>query len=95
MVPRYQIPSFAHEALSCPEDGIFCLPVLGSLLEEYQCVRKSTYALYKTFDNDQLLFSGKANGQDTSVIALGFMMIGHSIHHYRVIEERYFPLTDL
>lgn len=65
---------------------------IKDLLDEYQIVRKSTVALYKNFDKDQLLFSGTANGQENSVLALGFMMIGHSVHHYRVIEERYYPL---
>ncbi|MBK9191625.1 MAG: DinB family protein [Crocinitomicaceae bacterium] len=60
------------------------------LLNDYQIVRNSTISLYKTFDKDQFFFTGKANGQETSVIALGFMMIGHAVHHYKVIEERYF-----
>ena len=63
---------------------------IKDLLNDYQIVRNSTIALYKTFDKDQLFFTGIANGQETSVIALGFMMIGHAVHHYRVIEERYF-----
>ncbi len=63
---------------------------IKDLLNDYQIVRNSTIALYKTFDKDQFFFTGKANGQETSVIALGFMMIGHAVHHYKVIEERYF-----
>src|SRR6266496_2090375 len=27
-------------------------------------------------------------------LAMGFMMIGHQIHHLKVIEEKYFPLLD-
>lgn len=64
---------------------------LHDLLEEFKAVRQSTFLLYKTFDRDQMLFSGSANGQENSVLALGFMMVGHALHHYRVLEERYFP----
>lgn len=65
---------------------------IHDLLADYQTVRQSTVALYKTFDNDQLFFTGTANGQENSVIALGFMMIGHGIHHFGVVKEKYFPL---
>lgn len=65
---------------------------LEDLIHEFEMVRKSTFALYKTFDKDQMFFSGTANGQENSVIGLGFMMIGHAVHHYKVIEERYFSL---
>jgi hypothetical protein len=66
---------------------------LKDLLDEFRIVRQSTFALYKTFDKDQFFFSGFANGQESSVIALGFMMIGHAVHHYKVVEERYFGLV--
>jgi hypothetical protein len=65
---------------------------LKDLLDEYRSVRHATFTLYKTFDKDQFFFSGSANGQESSVIALGFMMIGHAVHHYKVVEERYFGL---
>lgn len=67
---------------------------LKELLNDYRVVRQSSLTLYKTFDNDQLLFTGKANGLETSVIALGFMMIGHAVHHFNVIRERYFQLAE-
>jgi len=65
---------------------------IKELLDEYQSVRHATHTLFKTFDKEQFFFYGSANGQDCSVIALGFMMIGHAVHHHRVIQERYFTL---
>jgi len=66
---------------------------IEDLLEEYQIVRLSTLLLYKNLDSDQLHFTGKANGHEISVLALGFIMIGHSVHHFNVIQERYFELV--
>lgn len=63
------------------------------LLNEFQIVRNSSVALFKNLDNDQLQFTGKANGNEVSVLALGFIMIGHSVHHFNVIQERYFGLV--
>jgi hypothetical protein len=65
---------------------------IADLLNEYQSVRQATISLYKTLDKDQFFFSGTANNQENSVIGLGFMMIGHAIHHHNVIAERYFSL---
>ena len=66
---------------------------VADLLNEYAIVRNSTIALFKNFDNDRLHFSGPANEQEISVAALGFTLIGHSVHHFNVIRERYFPLA--
>jgi len=65
---------------------------IEELLEEYRVVRHSSFLLFKNLDTDQLQFTGKANGNEVSVLALGFMMIGHSVHHFNVIKERYFAL---
>jgi hypothetical protein len=39
-----------------------------------------------------MLRSGFAFKSEISALALGFVIIGHPIHHMRVIEERYYPL---
>lgn len=67
---------------------------IESLLNEFRTVRNATVSLYQNLDNDQLQYAGTANGQATSVLALGFMIIGHAIHHFNVITERYFPLNE-
>ena len=66
---------------------------IEDLLNEFQIVRNSSIALFKSLDKDQLHFTGKANGNEVSVLALGFIMIGHSLHHFNVIKERYFGLA--
>jgi uncharacterized damage-inducible protein DinB len=68
---------------------------LDSLLEEFDLVRQSTIALYKSFNEDTLLQEGFVYKSDISVLALGFTMVGHVIHHVGVIRERYYPLIRL
>ncbi len=65
---------------------------VDDLLEELSIVRQSTISLYRNFGKEELMRKGSANNIEISVLALGFTIIGHSLHHWKVIEERYFPL---
>lgn len=62
------------------------------LMEQFAMVRKSTIATFENFNSEELQRTGKANGQEISVLALGFIQVGHPIHHFNVLKERYFPL---
>ncbi|MDG1914776.1 MAG: DinB family protein [Crocinitomix sp.] len=62
---------------------------IEALLEEYQTVRKSTELLYRPLTDKQLLYSGTANGTKISALSIGYILIGHPIHHFNVIMERY------
>jgi DinB superfamily len=59
------------------------------LLEEFKVVRKAPEYLFNSFDKDQLEATGLANNSPTYVLGIGFLLIGHSLHHQRIIEERY------
>jgi hypothetical protein len=52
-------------------------------------VQQSTAALFNSFSEEQLEQPGTANDQGTYVRALGFILMGHSIHHLGVMKERY------
>ncbi len=39
-----------------------------------------------------LLSEGIADDKKVSVLAIGFILAGHFIHHLKVIEEKYYPL---
>jgi uncharacterized damage-inducible protein DinB len=62
---------------------------LQDLLSELSSVRQATLALYKSFSQEQLKGVGTASGQEISVRALGFVIIGHQKHHQKVFQERY------
>ena len=59
------------------------------LIEEFELLRKSSIALFKSFDENMLLNNGTANNDTISVRAIGFIMVGHYNHHINIIKERY------
>ncbi|CAN5473741.1 DinB family protein [soil metagenome] len=62
------------------------------LMEELILVRKGTLYLFKSFTNWMLRATGKANGIELTVLAIGFTLVGHQKHHINIIRERYLPL---
>jgi hypothetical protein len=67
---------------------------IDDLLEEFSLVRQSTIALFKSFSDEMLHREGISFNQRISPLALGFVLIGHPIHHLKVLKERYFPLIQ-
>ena len=62
---------------------------LTDLAAEYTQVRGATMSLFSTFDEEMLEKGGVANGSKATVLGLGFVIVGHEIHHTNVIKERY------
>ncbi|HEX8719296.1 MAG TPA: DinB family protein [Pyrinomonadaceae bacterium] len=60
-----------------------------SLLGEFAAVRRSTVALFDSFDDEALLRSGVADGNRATVRALAYHIAGHELRHVRIIKERY------
>ncbi|MCP9770127.1 DinB family protein [Lacihabitans sp. LS3-19] len=65
---------------------------IESLLEEFSILRKSTIFLFENMDKPMLLRKGQANSQKISSLSLGFVIIGHAMHHEKVLRERYYPI---
>ena len=65
---------------------------IEKLLTQYKNLRQVTIDTFSNFNDEELMRTGKANGAEISVLALGFIQVGHPIHHFNVIKERYFPL---
>jgi len=61
----------------------------NDLVEEFKTVRKATEWLYSSFDEEQLNASGVSNNHSNYVLAFGYISIGHSLHHMKIIKERY------
>ncbi|PWJ57436.1 DinB family protein [Dyadobacter jejuensis] len=65
---------------------------LSDLMAEYKVVREGTIHLFKPMTPTMLMAEGLANGSSISVLALGFVIVGHLKHHQNIIQERYMPL---
>jgi hypothetical protein len=59
------------------------------LMEELGLVQKSSVCLFASFDEEQLNETGLANGNTVSVKALGYIIVGHVLHHKKILLERY------
>ena len=60
---------------------------IDSLIEELKAVRLSTKAMFESFDEEMLLATGINWKYEISVLAMGFAILGHQIHHLKIIEE--------
>ncbi len=61
----------------------------GDLLAEYRAVRESTLVFFRTFTPEVWLRRGKVNGYEASVRGLAFHIVGHELHHLRIVREKY------
>ncbi|MCE3226761.1 MAG: DinB family protein [Bacteroidetes bacterium] len=62
---------------------------LKNIIEEFEAVRKSTQLLFESMDETDLQKLGETKAGKVSVLALGFIICGHPIHHMNVIRDRY------
>lgn len=67
------------------------LPI-EQLIAELRAVRLSTKAMFDSFSPRILNLNCKFYNSEMSVLAMGFNIIGHQLHHFDIIEERYFSL---
>ena len=59
------------------------------LVEEMLLIRKTTIILFNSFNEEQLQQRGSANNHAVTCNAIGFIIVGHILHHERIIKERY------
>jgi hypothetical protein len=59
--------------------------------EEFTAVREASILLFKQLEEKELQIKGTTTSGEVSVLSIGYMICGHSLHHIRVIQERYLP----
>ena len=62
---------------------------IDDIVEELKAVRLATIAMFKSFHDDDLKTIGTCWKYPMSVLAMGFILIGHQRHHFAVMKERY------
>jgi DinB superfamily len=58
-------------------------------VEEFRRVRLATVSLFENLPADAWMRTGTASGNLFTVRALGFIIPGHTIHHFTILRERY------
>ncbi|KZS42153.1 damage-inducible protein DinB [Aquimarina aggregata] len=59
------------------------------ILSDFEAMRNSSIALFRSFTDEMLGMIGEASGSPMSARAAGYILLGHQVHHFEVIEERY------
>ena len=62
---------------------------LQKIASEMSHLRASTIDLFESFTPEMLTRKGTASKSELSVVALGFIIPGHEIHHLKALQERY------
>jgi hypothetical protein len=62
---------------------------LQELSEEFLLLRKSSVLLFSNMSNEGLTRFGIASDYRVNPNAIGFMLVGHALHHKQIITERY------
>jgi hypothetical protein len=84
-LPSFEEDDYAAQALGNQRS-------LEDLKAEFLALRTATLYLFRSFSDAMLLRIGTASGKSMSTAALGFIVAGHQRHHFRVLEERYWPI---
>lgn len=62
---------------------------MASLVGELAVVREATALLYESLPDDAWVRRGIASGAEVSARAIAYIVVGHAMHHLRVLRERY------
>ncbi|MES2691461.1 MAG: DinB family protein, partial [Bacteroidota bacterium] len=70
------------------------LRTIEDLVEEAITLRRSTIQLFNSFTSEMLSKTGSSMKAEYSVLAIGFIFPGHQRWHFKVLEEKYYPLLN-
>lgn len=87
---KTQLPGYDEAVLA--ENTVASHRTIDDLMAEFAQVRQSTITLFKNMDRAMLTRVGNANQTEISPLALGFVILGHPVHHMNVIRDHYLLL---
>ena len=84
-----KVLSFEEDDYAKTSEKEVALRSLADLIAEFDAVRLSTISLFKNFSTESLQLKGLTVAGETTVLAIGFCISGHTTHHLKVIQEKY------
>jgi hypothetical protein len=67
---------------------------IREVVADLRAARVATRAMFASFDEEMLNTVGTIWKYEMQVLAMGFNIIGHQVHHFKVLGERYYPLAE-
>jgi uncharacterized damage-inducible protein DinB len=83
-----ELPGFDENDFA---DGSKGYSKISEFTSEYHAIRSSSLSLFLNSHLENLDVEGSANGIQFSPRVLGWLMVGHNLHHLHIFEERYLP----
>jgi hypothetical protein len=65
---------------------------IDELLSDFEASRNSTIKMFESFNEKMLMNHGICNNTKISVLAIGYVIAGHTLHHLKVMHSKYFSL---
>jgi hypothetical protein len=62
---------------------------LPDIIDEFSAVRDSSIFLFRHLSEKQLKTESKLFGYPVTPLGFGYIIIGHTLHHIKIIKERY------
>lgn len=62
---------------------------MQNIIAEYKAIRAASIALFESFDDKDMQALGTTSNSEFNVMALGYIISGHNVHHINVLKERY------
>ena len=84
---KTNLPGFEQEDYNLYSDT--SERTIENIMEEYEALRFSTIALFNGLSEKSLAYMGIAYGNQASARALGYHILGHDLHHIKIIEDLY------
>lgn len=85
------VPDLIEDLIMAENTNADELPI-AQIVDELRAVRLATKAMFDSYNYQILNTNCKFSNYEMSVLAMGFNIIGHQIHHFNIIKERYLPL---
>lgn len=79
----------AFDEIQYIENVDVAFQTIDDITAEYVGVRNASISLFKSMTHEMLRFSGKVNDYNFTAEAIGFMTVGHNIHHCNVLKTKY------
>jgi hypothetical protein len=62
---------------------------VDDLLNEFLVIREATVFLFRNVSDAQSVYQGNVLGHVITPRALGYIIVGHAIHHMNIVRDRY------
>lgn len=81
------LPSFDENSFT--ENAFANERSFDSLKEEFLALRKSTDLFIRSLNDEQLSSAGTASNLQITANSLGYIILGHLLHHREIVSEKY------